>query len=82
MVVRIEIPEKTFTKYEKSRILGARATQIANGAPLLIKLTKKQLEAIQFDPLEIAKLEFNKGKIPLEIKRILPHERLGLEEEH
>ena len=77
MTLHIEIPEGTTTKYEKARILGARATQIANGAPILIKLTPKEMEKIHFSPMEIAQIEYEKGLIPIEVRRLLPHERTG-----
>ena len=35
-----------FTKYEKARVLGARALQIAMNAPLLIKIEKEDLEKV------------------------------------
>lgn len=60
------------TKYEKARMLGARAMQIAMGAPFLVKLSEKELEELQYNPLEIAKLEFEKGILPISIKRPMP----------
>ena len=60
------------TKYEKARMIGARALQISMGAPFLVKLSEKDLEAIHYNPIEIAKLEFAKGVVPLSIKRVLP----------
>ncbi len=61
-----------FTKYEKARIIGARALQIAMGAPLLLDLDEKQLEKIMYNPISIAKMEFDKGILPITIKRPLP----------
>jgi len=61
-----------FTKYEKARIIGARALQIAMGAPLLLKFKKPKLEKINYSPIEMAKLEFEKKVIPITIKRPLP----------
>jgi DNA-directed RNA polymerase subunit K len=61
-----------YTKYERARIIGARALQISMGAPILIKLSKRDLEKINYSPIEIAKSEFNKGVIPITIKRPLP----------
>ncbi len=61
-----------YTKYEEARILGARALQISMGAPFLIKLNDKDLEKIAFNPLEIAKLEFKAGVVPITVKRPLP----------
>ena len=58
-----------YTKYEKARILGARALQIAMGAPFLLKLTKKDLERLKYNTLEIAKLEFEKDLLPITIRR-------------
>jgi DNA-directed RNA polymerase subunit K/omega len=63
------------TKYEKSRIVGSRALQISMGAPFLIKLAEKKLEEINFNPVEIAKLEYAEGVVPITIKRPLPHEQ-------
>lgn len=56
------------TKYEHARIIGARAMQISQGAPLLVKLTEKDLEKIGYNPLEIAKMEYKEDLIPIEIK--------------
>jgi DNA-directed RNA polymerase subunit K len=61
-----------YTKYEKARMIGSRALQISSGAPFMIKLDKEDLEKIQFDPLKIAKLEFDAGLLPIEIKRPMP----------
>ena len=58
-----------YTKYEKARLLGARALQISMGAPILADIPKKKLEELKYNPIEIAKLEFEAGKIPIEIKR-------------
>jgi DNA-directed RNA polymerase subunit K len=61
-----------FTKYEEARVIGARALQIAMGAPMLVKLSEKDLEKIRFNPIEIAKREYLDGVLPLTIKRPLP----------
>lgn len=58
-----------YTKYEKARIIGARALQIAMGAPFLIKLSKKDLAGLKFNPIKIATLEFEKDVLPITIKR-------------
>ena len=57
------------TKYELARILGSRALQLSMGAPMRVKLTKKQLEDICYNPLEIAKLELGAAEIPIEVVR-------------
>ena len=66
-----------FTKYEEARIIGARALQISMGAPLLIKLEKKEFESVNYSPIEIAKVEFTKGVLPITIKRPLPGKLAG-----
>ena len=58
-----------FTKYERARLIGARALQISQGAPLALKLSKKDLEELKYNPVEIAKREFVEGVIPIAIKR-------------
>ena len=61
---RITLPY--LTKYEKARILGARALQISMGAPILINLEGET------DSLEIAFKELQKRVIPIVIRRYLP----------
>jgi len=55
-----------YTRFEKARIIGARALQISMGAPSLIKIPKGIIE-----PIEIAMLEFKKDAIPITVKRVL-----------
>ena len=59
-----------YTKYEIARIIGARALQISMGAPLMVELSKEELENIRYNPVEIAKIEFEKGAIPIKVKRV------------
>ena len=61
-----------YTKYEKARIIGARALQLAMGAPLLVDLKKEDYERISYSPIELAKIEFDNGVLPITIKRPLP----------
>jgi DNA-directed RNA polymerase subunit K len=61
-----------FTKYETARILGARALQISMNAPLLIKISKEDLEKINYDALKIAEVELNSEILPISIKRPFP----------
>lgn len=67
-----EEKEIRYSKYEKARILGSRALQIAMGAPFLIKLTDEDLKKINYNPIEIAKLEFKEEVIPITVKRPFP----------
>jgi DNA-directed RNA polymerase subunit K len=52
-----------YHRFEKARVIGARALQIKMGAPVLVKI-KEDISA-----LEIAKIEFEKGVIPITVKR-------------
>jgi DNA-directed RNA polymerase subunit K/omega len=74
-------PVQEVSKFEKARILGARALQISMGAPFLVKLSSKELEEIKYNPVEIAKKEFEAGAIPIKVKRPLPQKKETLSEE-
>ena len=55
------------TRFEKARIVGARALQIAMGAPILIKPSKAPS-----NPIDIALEEMERGVLPITIRRTLP----------
>ncbi|MFT4312127.1 MAG: DNA-directed RNA polymerase subunit K [Candidatus Woesearchaeota archaeon] len=61
-----------YTKYERAKLIGARALQISMGAPVKIELTEELLEKIKYSPIEIAKLELEQGVIPLRVIRDMP----------
>ena len=67
--------EVKFSKYEKARILGARALQIAMNAPVLVKISKDDLEKIRYDALKIAEIELDSGVLPISVKRPLPEKK-------
>lgn len=54
------------TKYERARVLGTRALQIAMCAPVMVELEGET------DPLQIAMKELKLRKIPIIIRRYLP----------
>jgi DNA-directed RNA polymerase subunit K len=56
------------TRFERTRIISARALQISMGAPLLIKSGVS-------DPKAIALEEFNKGILPITVMRAQPKRR-------
>jgi len=64
-----------FSKYEISRILGARALQISMNAPLLIKISTEDLIKINYDALKIAEIELNSDVLPISVKRPLPKKK-------
>lgn len=57
------------TRFEKARIVGARALQIAMGAPILVE-PSKELQS----PIDIALKELESGTLPITIRRTLPDE--------
>ncbi|MEK6833493.1 MAG: DNA-directed RNA polymerase subunit K [Nanoarchaeota archaeon] len=69
--------EQNFTKYEKARILGARALQLAMNAPLLLKISDEDLEKINYDVLKIAEIELASGVLPISIKKPFPEKKEG-----
>jgi len=71
----MEKQKEEFTKYEIARILGARALQIAMNAPILIKLSKEELEKIRYDALKIAEIEFESNVLPISVKRPYPKKK-------
>lgn len=65
------------TKYERARILGTRANQIAHNAPVMVPIEG------EVDPLIIAAKELQRRVLPIVIRRRLPdgtYEDWGLEE--
>lgn len=54
-----------YTRFEKARIIGARALQLSMGAPSLLTSIPKQV----IDPIEIAMIEFKEDAIPITVKR-------------
>ena len=69
------VTTQNFSKYETARILGARALQIAMNAPLLIKISKEDLEKIKYDALKIAEVELNSGILPISVNRPMPQRK-------
>ena len=79
-------PARAHTRFEKERIIGARALQISMGAPLfvsedelrdefsgeLIQLygVDEAKERVVLDPMKIATLEYIKHRIPIDVE---PH---------
>jgi len=57
--------ELQYTRFEKARIIGARALQLSMGAPSTLAKIPRDV----IDPIEIAMLEFKEGAIPITVKR-------------
>jgi len=58
----------TLTRFERARIMGARALQLSLGAPVFIEIPKNATTS-----LEIAMEELKQKVIPIVIKRTLPN---------
>ena len=56
--------EPIYTRFERARILGARALQLSLGAPILTDVPAELI-----DPVEIAEREFAAGVIPITVRR-------------
>ena len=55
------------TRFERARIVGARALQVSLGAPILVKLAMGVSDAI-----DIAIQELNERVLPMTVRRTLP----------
>jgi DNA-directed RNA polymerase subunit K len=51
-----------FSRYEKARIIGARALQVAYGAPVLV-------DTDQTEPILIAAEEYDADALPFTVRR-------------
>nr|AIF20935.1 DNA-directed RNA polymerase subunit K (RPB6, POLR2F) [uncultured marine thaumarchaeote KM3_97_A02] len=65
---QIVIGPPILTRFEKARIMGARALQLSVGAPVFIEIPKNATTS-----LEIAMEELKQRVIPIVIKRTLPN---------
>jgi DNA-directed RNA polymerase subunit K len=54
--------EQQHNRYEKARIIGARALQVSFGAPVLV-------ETEQVEPILIAAEEYDAGVLPFTVRR-------------
>jgi DNA-directed RNA polymerase I, II, and III subunit RPABC2 len=65
--IGVDIGPKWLTKYEKARIIGARALQISMGAPIMIDLKGETMGRFGF-----AEEELRSGLLPMTVRRTLP----------
>jgi len=65
---KIAIGPPTLTRFEKARIMGARALQLSLGAPSFIPIPETARIS-----LDIAMEELNQRVIPIVIRRVLPN---------
>lgn len=67
MSENIIIGPPKLTRFERARIVGARALQVSLGAPLLVKIPEDVS-----DPIDISILELQEGVLPMTVRRTLP----------
>jgi DNA-directed RNA polymerase I, II, and III subunit RPABC2 len=65
---KIMIGPPTLTRFEKARIMGARALQLSLGAPPFIAVPKEVATS-----LDLAYAELEKRVIPITIRRVFPN---------
>jgi len=63
----VTIGPPKLTRFERARIVGARALQVSLGAPILVQL----LVGVN-DPIDIAIEELKEGVLPMTVRRTLP----------
>ena len=63
----IEIGPPKLTRFERARVVGARALQVSMGAPVLLDIKNPTLS-----PIDIALMELEEGVLPISIRRALP----------
>jgi len=61
------IGPRKLTRFERARIVGARALQISMGAPVLMDISQSSKS-----PIDIALMELEQGVLPISIRRTLP----------
>lgn len=64
---KVIIGPPRLTRFERARIIGARALQLALGAPPFIPLDPKIK-----DPMTLARMELEAKALPISIRRVLP----------
>ncbi len=64
---KVSVGPPKITRFEKARIVGARALQISMGAPILI-----EADGTISNPIDIALKELEGGILPITIRRTLP----------
>jgi len=61
------IGPRKLTRFERARIIGARALQVSLGAPILVELA-----TTVSDPIDISLAELKGKVLPMTLRRALP----------
>jgi DNA-directed RNA polymerase I, II, and III subunit RPABC2 len=65
--VSVKIGPRKLTRFERARVVGARALQISMGAPVLVDASRELRS-----PIDIALMELEENVLPMSIRRSLP----------
>ncbi len=65
---KVNVGPPKVTRFEKARIVGARALQISMGAPILVDADEESVS----NPIDIALKEMDAAILPITIRRTLP----------
>ena len=60
---------KKLTRFERARVIGARALQLSMGAKPMVDVSP------DLDPIDIATMELNKKVLPLDVRALGIHEK-------
>lgn len=71
ILTKVFIGPPRMTRFEKARIVGARALQIAMGAPILTEVTSSSTNSSS-NSIDIALKELREKVLPITIRRRLP----------
>ena len=67
MSKEVKVGPPKLTRFERARIIGARALQLSLGAPILVELPDEVTDSI-----DIALIELKEDRLPITLRRILP----------
>lgn len=67
---KVKVGPDRLTRFERARIVGARALQLSMGAPVLLQLQDLDNKS----PLVIAEFELRAKVLPLSIRRVHPNQ--------
>ncbi len=70
---KIEIGTEYLSRYERARIVGARALQISHGAPTLL-----EFENMSMSPIEMARQELTARVLPIGVMRSLKNGKMQI----
>jgi DNA-directed RNA polymerase subunit K/omega len=65
--------QETLTIYERTKVVGLRAEQLARGAPTFLSADQIPSSTSPFDACKIAAMELDAGVLPYVVSRNMPN---------